>query len=60
MPSVSGQILSFYAGVTEIKDMIDQHNKAALGDDMSLKKGKEAADAADAGGGRRPVQVRRA
>jgi hypothetical protein len=45
---VSGQILAFYAGITEIKDMIDQHNKAALGDDMSLKKGKEAADAADA------------
>ena len=46
---VAGQILGFYAGVTEVKDMIDQHNKAALGDDMSLKKGKEAADAADAG-----------
>jgi hypothetical protein len=45
---VAGQILSFYAGVTEIKDMIDQHNKAALGDDMSLKKGKDAADATDA------------
>jgi len=44
----AGQILGFYAGVTEIKDMIDQHNKAALGDDMSLKKAKEAADAADA------------
>jgi hypothetical protein len=45
---VAGQILGFYAGVTEIKDMIDQHNKAALGDDMSLKKGKDAGDAADA------------
>ena len=45
---VAGQILSFYAGVAEVKDMIDQHNKAALGDDMALKKGKEAADAADA------------
>ena len=44
----AGQILGFYAGVTEVKDMIDQHNKAALGDDMSLKKGKEASDAADA------------
>jgi hypothetical protein len=44
----AGQILGFYAGVTEVKDMIDQHNKAALGDDMSLKKGKEAGDAADA------------
>ena len=47
-PILSGQILSFYAGIQEIKDMIDQHNKAALGDDMSLKKGKEAADATDA------------
>jgi hypothetical protein len=44
----AGQILNFYAGIAEVKDMIDQHNKAALGDDMSLKKGKEAADAADA------------
>jgi hypothetical protein len=44
----AGQILGFYAGIAEVKDMIDQHNKAALGDDMSLKKGKEAADAADA------------
>ena len=43
-----GMMLGFYAGVAEVKDMIDQHNKAALGDDMSLKKGKEAADAADA------------
>lgn len=43
-----GMLLGFYAGVAEVKDMIDQHNKAALGDDMSLKKGKEAADAADA------------
>lgn len=49
-PEVSGQILAFYAGVQEVKDMIDQHNKAALGDDMSLKKGKEAADKADADG----------
>ena len=45
---VAGQILSFYAGVTEIKDMIDQHNKAAAGDDIALKKGKEAAAAVDA------------
>jgi hypothetical protein len=44
----AGQMLSFYAGVAEVKDMIDQHVKAALGDDMSLKKGKDAADAADA------------
>jgi hypothetical protein len=47
-PIIAGQILAFYAGITEIKDMIDVHNKAALGDDLSLKKGKEAADAVDA------------
>jgi len=47
-PETQGMLLGFYAGVAEVKDMIDQHNKAALGDDMSLKKGKEAADAADA------------
>lgn len=45
-PVVSGQILSFYAGVTEVKDMIDIHNKSAVGDDIMLKKGKEAADKA--------------
>jgi len=45
-PEVVGQLLSFYAGVAEVKDMIDQHNKAAVIDDMSLKKGKEAADQA--------------
>ena len=44
---LSGQILSFYAGVIEAKDMIDVHNKAAIGDDILLKKGKAAADAAE-------------
>jgi hypothetical protein len=48
---VAGQILSFYAGVAEVKDMIDQHNKAAAGDDIALKKGKEAADAANVADG---------
>jgi hypothetical protein len=43
---VSGQILSFYAGVQEVKDMIDIHNKAAAGDDIMLKKAKDAADKA--------------
>jgi hypothetical protein len=47
--AVSGQILSFYAGVIEIKDMIDIHNKAAAGDDILLKKGKEAQDKATMG-----------
>jgi hypothetical protein len=44
---LSGQILSFYAGVLEVKDMIDAHNKAAVGDDIMLKKAKAAADAAE-------------
>ncbi len=44
--ALSGQILGFYAGITEVKDMIDIHNKAAVGDDIMLKKGKDAADAA--------------
>ena len=43
---LSGKILSFYAGVIEVKDMIDIHNKAAAGDDIMLKKAKEAADKA--------------
>jgi hypothetical protein len=44
--AVSGQILSFYAGVLEVKDMIDIHNKAATGDDILLRKAKDAADKA--------------
>jgi hypothetical protein len=43
---IAGQILSFYAGVQEVKDMIDIHVKATAGDDIMLKKAKEAADAA--------------
>jgi hypothetical protein len=45
-PALSGQILSFYAGIVEVKDMIDIHNKAAAGDDIMLKKAKEAAEKA--------------
>lgn len=45
--ALSGQILSFYAGIVEVKDMIDIHNKAAVGDDIMLKKAKEAADKAE-------------
>jgi hypothetical protein len=44
--ALSGQILSFYAGVIEVKSMIDIHNKAATGDDILLKKAKDAADKA--------------
>jgi len=42
---VVGQLLAFYQGVGEVKDLIDQHNKSALGDDMLLKQGKAKADA---------------
>lgn len=42
----AGQILSFYAGVAELKSMIDVHNKSAKFDEMTLKKGKAAQDAA--------------
>ena len=45
-PEIAGQILSFYAGVAEVKGMIDAHNKAAKFDEMTLKKGKDATDAA--------------
>ena len=43
---VSAQIMSFYAGVTEVRAMIDAHVKAARFDDALYKKGKEKADAA--------------
>lgn len=43
---VSGQILSFYAGVAEIKSMIDAHNKSAKFDEMTLSKAKENKDKA--------------
>jgi hypothetical protein len=46
-PEVADTILQFYAGVAEVKDMIDQHNKSAAFDDIALKKGKEAGDAAN-------------
>lgn len=38
---VSGQILSFYAGVAEIKSLIDLHMKSAKFDDMAFKRAKE-------------------
>jgi hypothetical protein len=41
------QLISFYAGVAEVKDMLDQHSKAAAFDDIALKKAKDAADAAN-------------
>lgn len=38
---VSAQILTFYAGVTEIKSMLDVHMKSAKFDDMAFKKAKD-------------------
>lgn len=32
----SGQILSFYSGVIELKSMVDQHLKSALSDDLAF------------------------
>jgi hypothetical protein len=45
--NVAQATLQFFAGVEEVKDMIDQHNKSALGDDIALKKAKDAAEAAN-------------
>lgn len=45
-PEASGQVLSFYAGVAEVKGMIDSHNKAAKFDEMTLSKAKANQDAA--------------
>ena len=44
---VSGQILSFYAGVAEVKAMIDLHMKSAKFDDMAFKKNKEKQEAGE-------------
>ncbi|HET9620267.1 MAG TPA: hypothetical protein VFP84_02795, partial [Kofleriaceae bacterium] len=40
------QIMSFYAGAAEVKSMIDTHLKSAKSDDIAIKNGKAAADAA--------------
>jgi hypothetical protein len=45
-PEVTGLIMSFYAGAAEVKGMLDGHVKAAKSDDLALKRGKDAADAA--------------
>jgi hypothetical protein len=41
---VSGQIISFYAGVAEVKSMLDAHLKFAKADNNSFTKGKKAID----------------
>lgn len=43
---LSGQVLSFYAGVAEIKGMLDAHVKSAKADEKAFANGKAAADAA--------------
>lgn len=43
---LAGKILGFYAGVAEVKSMIDNHVLSAKFDDVMFKKGKEAQDAA--------------
>ncbi|HEY0192595.1 MAG TPA: hypothetical protein VGC42_15860 [Kofleriaceae bacterium] len=42
-PEVNGQIMSFYAGVAEVKSMLDTHTKAAKSDDLAITTGKKAA-----------------
>ncbi|HEY4179719.1 MAG TPA: hypothetical protein VGM90_22915 [Kofleriaceae bacterium] len=46
-PEVSGAIISFYAGVTELKSMIDIHMKSAKYDEMAFKKAKDGKDAGE-------------
>lgn len=45
-PDVAGQIMQFYAGVTELKNMLDAHAKVAKGDVQLIQTGKAKADAA--------------
>ncbi len=47
-PEVTGMIMSFYAGVGEVKGALDTHVKAAKSDDLALAAGKKAADEAQA------------
>jgi hypothetical protein len=42
-PDVNGAIMSFYAGTSEVKAMLDAHVKAAKSDDLALTAGKNAA-----------------
>ncbi len=43
-PEIEGQILSFYAGIAELKSMLDAHSKAAKSDDLLLQAAKKGAD----------------
>ncbi|MDB4955016.1 MAG: hypothetical protein JWO36_2585, partial [Myxococcales bacterium] len=44
---LAGQILAFYAGIAEVKNLLDNHVKSAKSDDLAYAKGKEKADAAN-------------
>jgi len=44
--ALSGKILSFYAGVAEIKGMLDTHVKSAKADEKAILAGKAKSDAA--------------
>lgn len=43
-PEIEGQILAFYAGITELKSMLDAHAKAAKSDDLLLQGAKKGAE----------------
>lgn len=45
-PEVTGAIMSFYAGVGEVKGALDTHVKSAKSDDLALSAGKTKADEA--------------
>ena len=45
-PEVSGQVMSFYAGVSEVKSLLDAHIKAAKFDDATLLAARAAGDKA--------------
>ena len=42
----SGQIMSFYAGIEELKSMVDNHVKSAKSDDLAFANAAKKADAA--------------
>jgi hypothetical protein len=45
-PELWGMITSFYAGVAEVKGMLDTHIKSAKADDLALARGKAATEEA--------------
>lgn len=45
-PELTSLIMSFYAGTSEVKGMLDTHVKAAANDDLALTSGKAASDRA--------------